>query len=113
MTVTVKVPLAPCVTVTAVGEAASVKPGFAPVPLSAMICGFGKAVTVIARFAVSFTACEVVRMTLIMHDAFGAILAPQVVVVEKSELAAAGDPSVTAAPPNPIAEGPLFVRVTV
>jgi hypothetical protein len=113
VTVTLKVPLAPCVTVRAVGEAARVKPGFAPVPLSAMICGFGRAVTVIARSAVSFTACEGVRTTLIMQDAFGAILAPQVVEVEKSELAAAGDPLEITAPPNPIAERALFVRVTV
>lgn len=113
LTVSVEVPVIPLVTVSADGEAASPKPSSFPVPLSATNNGFGKDVTVIAKLAVSVTACEAVRVTLIVHDAIGAILVPQVVVLAKSESAAAGEPLEIATPPKPMVEALLFVRVTV
>ena len=67
----------------------------------------------ITRLAVSTDATEGLNRTLTVQDAFTAMLPLQVVVLEKSVLAAAGAPPAMAEPVNPIGERELFVKVTV
>ena len=65
------------------------------------------------RLAVSGPLIEGVNTTLTVHDEFAAMLCPQVVLIAKSESAAAGVPSETTALVNAIGKIELLVRVTV
>jgi hypothetical protein len=112
VTVTVKVPLAPCATVSVVGVALTVKLAEAvPVPLNATVGPLGKAVSA-RRLAVSAAATDGLKTTLTVHEALAAMLVPQVLVAVKSALAAAGEPPVTVALVKVIAALELLVSVT-
>ena len=104
MTVTVKVPLAPCATVSVVGVALSVKLADAvPVPLSVTVWVLGTAASARTRLAVSAAATVGLKTTLTVHEALAAMLVPHVLVAVKSVLAVAGEPPETVALVNAIA----------
>ena len=79
--------------------------GARPVPDSEMDCGLSAALSVIVTAPVRCPATVGVNVTEIVHLAFGATVAPQSFVAEKSPLATMPD----------IVSGavPLFVNVTV
>src|SRR5580698_6883725 len=74
--------VSPRETVTVVGDAVSVKFGLIPVPLNASACIPGAAVSVITRLAVSTAATEGVNRTLMVQDAFTAMLPAHVELLE-------------------------------
>jgi hypothetical protein len=115
VTVTVKVPLAPCATVSVVGVALSVKLADAvPVPLSVTVWVLGTAASARTRLAVSAAATDGLKTTLTVHEALAAMLVPQVLVGDvKSALAATGEPPVTVALVKAMAALELLVRVTI
>jgi hypothetical protein len=114
VTVTVKVPLAPCATVNVVGAPLRLKLAEAvPVPLNITVWGLVEAASVRTRLAVSAAATDGLKTTLTVHDALAAMLVPHVVVEVKSVLAAAGEPPETVALVNAIAELELLVSVTI